>query len=88
MKTYGAEVRGLSNFLADPDYVLRWPASVFADEATRLVRRARANGTGTDWQEEVLLLLRQAFSSVVPREDFKRVLAAEHAVSPYDEELF
>lgn len=78
----------MSDFVGDPDYALRWPPAVFADETARLVRRGREFGTGTDWQDEVLLLLRQAFSSVVPRDDFKRALAAGRDAPSYDEEPF
>ena len=62
----------------NPDYTLRWPSKLFALEAELLVRRGAELGTDSDWQEEVALLLRQAFVSPVPANDFERV-ARTHA---------
>ena len=58
-------------FLNNPDYTLRWPPELFANEAKRLVRRGETLGAGIDWVYEVKLLLRQAFESSVPAEDFE-----------------
>jgi len=52
------------------DYTLRWPTSIVADEVRQLLSRAEAEGVTSDWREEVELLLRQAFVSTVPVEDF------------------
>lgn len=60
----------------NPDYTLRWPPELFALEAELLVRRGAELGTDSDWQEEVALLLRQAFVSLVPANDFERVARA------------
>ena len=55
------------------DYTLRWPPEVFALEANRLVRRGAELGMDSDWQEEAVLLLQQAFESQEPANDFARV---------------
>ena len=60
----------------NPDYTLRWPPELFALEAELLVRRGAELGTGSDWPEEVALLLRQAFVSPVPANDFDKVARA------------
>ena len=57
----------------NPDYTLRWPPKLFALEADLLVRRGAELGVDSDWQEEVALLLQQAFVSQVPANDFDRV---------------
>ena len=57
----------------NPDYTLRWPPKLFATEADRLVQRGEELGVDSDWQEEVVLLLKQAFMSQVPADDFARV---------------
>ncbi|MHB1535203.1 MAG: hypothetical protein ACYC1D_11480 [Acidimicrobiales bacterium] len=80
----------MTKFVGDPDYTLRWPAEVFAEEAERLVVRGAEWGTGPDWAEEVDLLLRQAFTSSVPADDFKQVAetSVERPTYAYDEEPF
>ena len=60
----------------NPDYTLRWPPELFAQEAGLLVRRGTELGTDTDWQHEVSVLLQQAFVSPVPVEDFGKVIKA------------
>lgn len=64
----------MTDFVGDPDFTLRWPPEVFVEEAERLVRRGTARGAGHDWAEEVDLLLRQAFTSAVPADDFKQIM--------------
>ncbi len=61
----------------NPDYTLRWPPELFALEADLLVRLSAELGTGSDWQEEVALLLQEAFVSQVPANDFAKVARAE-----------
>lgn len=77
-------------FVGDPDYTLRWPPGIFAEEAGRLIRRATAWGINDDWMEEVGLLLRQAFKTSVPADDFAQVLDAHRPPTRYalDEEPF
>jgi hypothetical protein len=84
------DLSGETAFVGDPDYTLNWPASVFAEEAGRLVRRAAAWGITDDWVEEVGLLLRQAFQSSVPADDFTQVLEATRppTIHALDEEPF
>lgn len=73
----------MSEFVDDPDYTLCWPPEVFAEEAERLVRRGADWGTGNEWVEEVDLLLRQAFASSVPADDFQQIVAGARL---YDDE--
>ena len=61
----------------NPDYTLRWPQELFAQEVELLVRRGDEMGAGSDWQEEVTLLLRQAFVSPIPADDFEKVVRAQ-----------
>lgn len=63
----------MTNFVGDPDYTLRWPPAIFAEELERVVRRGRDDDADDDWFSEVELLLNQAFTSKVPADDFKRV---------------
>lgn len=80
----------MTDFVDDPDYTLRWPSAVFAEEAERLARRGAEWGMSRDWKEEVDLLLRQAFASSVPADDFKRVFEtpAQTPAYSYDDEPF
>jgi hypothetical protein len=80
----------VNDYMKDPDYMLRWPPELFTEEIDRLIRRAMNFGLGAEWQEEVELLLRQAFSSPVPAEDFKKTfdLRASMAARDLDEEPF
>lgn len=64
----------MPDFVDDPDFAIRWPPHLFADEAERLIRRAREVGTGDGWADDVELLLRQAFSTSEPAEAFNRIL--------------
>ncbi len=54
----------------DPEYELRWPPHIFQDELENMVRRGRDVGTTTAWEDEVEQLLRQAFASDRPANDF------------------
>ncbi len=64
---------GVPNFVKDPDYRLRWPNHIFAAELQRLIGRAGATGLTPEWREEVEQLLKQAFASAVPTEEFHRL---------------
>lgn len=75
-------------FLDNADYTLRWPPEVFAKEVRLLVRRGSQFGVDHDWEEEVDLLLRQAFVSSVPAEDFGKVPHYRYAPSTSDDEPF
>jgi hypothetical protein len=72
----------MSDFLNDPDYALRWPPEVFRSEVERMIRRARQFDIDHSWRSEVDTLLRQAFVSSVPRQDFDRIKGS--AVPAYD----
>ena len=75
-------------FVDNADYTLQWPPEVFSKEIGLLVRRGSQFGTDDAWEEEVDLLLRQAFVSSVPAEDFGRVPHYRHAPSTSDDEPF
>jgi hypothetical protein len=64
----------MGRFADDADYVLRWPPEIFEAEIRRLVLRAQSQGMTKEWEEEVTLLLQQAFVSSVPAEDFEKQL--------------
>ena len=74
-------------FVDNADYTLRWPPEVFAKEVQLLVRRGSQFGIDHDWEEEVDLLLKQAFVSPVPAEEFARVPLYQRA-PVYDDEPF
>ena len=75
-------------FLDNADYTLRWPPEVFAKEVQLLVRRGSQFGIDDDWEAEVDLLLRQAFVSSVPAEDFERIPRYRRVQPIGDEEPF
>jgi hypothetical protein len=75
----------MTDFVHDPDFCLRWPNDLFADEVRRLIDRARTAGITSEWREEVEQLLRQAFVSSVPVQEFRR---AQERVAYSDEEPF
>lgn len=68
----------------EPDYVLRWPPATFRAEVERLVRIGREHGCVGSWKDEVETLLRQAFGSEVPVEDFGREMERHAAPYGYD----
>lgn len=74
----------------DPaDYVLRWPSHIVTDELQRLVTLGEREGVSSDWLEEVDTLLRQAFATSVPAEDFGQLRAGRPIDPIYgDEEPF
>lgn len=75
----------VTDYRHDPEYALRWPADLFREEVLRLVRAARQWGATYDWREEVIVLLRQAFPSDVPVQEFERALDSQPASYPvYD----
>lgn len=71
------------DFAADDDYALRWPADLFADVLRRLVNGARP--TDQEWVEEVELLLREAFASTAPLEEFRRRVSTR--LMPSDDDV-
>lgn len=73
--------------MRDPaDYALLWPRQIVADELQRLVTLGEREGVSSDWLEEVDTLLRQAFATDVPAEDFGRVRGGRAADPIYGEE--
>jgi hypothetical protein len=52
-----------------PDYTLRWPWELFAQEG-RALASSRPVLVTTPWSERVELLLEEAFATLVPRTDF------------------
>jgi len=81
--------RIVADFANNPDYALRWPPEIFAQELRLLINQATSYGIDDSWFEDVELLLRQAFDSQVPGDDFERVrrLPPTPAYN-YDEEPF
>lgn len=78
----------MSRFAGDPDYTLRWPRDIFIEELDRLLRRGETSGRDSDWEEEVAELLRQAFSSPVPANDFRKASSPPAAGFDPNEEPF
>lgn len=81
----------MGRFVGDSDYSLEWPAEIFEGEVRRLIDRGLSFGTDVRWREEVETLLRQAFSSAVPRNDFENAAARRPGLAAgygFDEEPF
>ncbi len=77
-RTASEEVEGarlVGRFAGDPDFAIRWPREVLADELQRLIAIGQRVGIDSDWMQEVELLLDQAFSSSVPADDFRRLMS-------------
>lgn len=70
----------------DPDYTLRWPPELFADEVRHLVEAARAGTLNDEWEQEVETLLRQAFVGSEPLEEFARQMTPTAQIWKYDGE--
>jgi len=69
--------------------VLRWPSHIVLDELQRLVTLGESEGVSPEWLEEVGTLLRQAFATSVPAEDFEQVRSTGSVDPIYsDEEPF
>ena len=68
----------LDYFLDNPDYTLRWPSELFADEVRRLLTRAYQFGRTREWDDEIDHLLREAFTSPAMARDFGELLTNEH----------
>ncbi|HWJ64590.1 MAG TPA: hypothetical protein VNS19_21635 [Acidimicrobiales bacterium] len=58
----------------DPEYALRWPPHLFAEEMSRLVAAAKAGSWDDSWDEQVETLLRQAFAGGEPAREFRELL--------------
>jgi hypothetical protein len=69
----------------DPSFALRWPREIFASELRRQLDEAKRRGTDAEWAEGVAQLLRDAFSSPVPAEEFQN-LAREPTSATWDGE--
>ena len=78
----------MSDFVDDPDYALRWPPEIFRSEVERLIRRARQFGIDQSWRSQVGTLLKQAFRSSVPSQDFEQLPASDGPVFDPSEEPF
>lgn len=71
----------------DPDYTLRWPPELFAEEVRHLVVAARSGTLDDEWEEEVATLLRQAFDGSEPLEAFCRQMTTPTTrMREYDDE--
>lgn len=78
----------MGRFVDDADYTLDWPSTIFEDELRRLISLGREAGAGDKWYNEVETLLRQAFSSRVPLQDFQAVRQPPSTIGGYDSEPF
>ena len=67
----------------NPDYTLRWPSKLFAEEVASLYRRGMTVGTDYDWEREVTRLLQEAFVSSVPAKDFERQRSKQSHDEPF-----
>lgn len=76
----------MPDFLREPHYRLRWPSHLFRQEIDRLVHRAEEYGVDVHWENEVKLLLNQAFTSPAPSEDFAQIMSEPPPRPVYDEE--
>jgi hypothetical protein len=56
----------------DPEYEILWPNDILARAVDRLIERGHTDGRSTEWHDEVSTLLRQAFRSTVPAEEFQQ----------------
>ena len=70
------------------DYILRWPPGLLKREVERLIQRGKTLGTDRDWVSEVECLLKQAFISSIPTEDFRKVKDGPTRTPTYEEEPF
>lgn len=70
-------------FQDNPDYTLRWPPRLFADELNSLYRRGVTVGADYEWEREVTRLLEEAFISSVPAQDFKRKCSKHYDDEPF-----
>lgn len=60
-------------FSGNPRYALFWPPDILAEEVGSLAGSETASGMESEWVQEAMLLLRQAFTSPVPADDFWEV---------------
>ena len=60
-------------FVGSSGYALWWPKSLFVDELEGLSSRGTDSCFDREWVDEVELFLRQAFTSRVVADDFRRV---------------
>jgi hypothetical protein len=76
----------VSRLSDDPEFESEWPPGLFEEELRRLIRRGQEMGIDMDWRNEVETLLRHAFSSSVPLEQFVGILDGK--VAEYDDDPF
>ena len=60
----------MGRFSGNPDYGLDWPAAILRIELEALIDKASRVIDQREWRQEVTTLLRQAFVSDVPFEEF------------------
>ena len=66
----------MTRFSGNAGYVLFWPAEFLVKEIESLILRNPAHGLDWEWVQEAALLLRQAFTSQTPANDFTAVAGA------------
>lgn len=78
----------MQRFEGDPEFTLRWPPELFAEEARQLVARAGREGVDYSWRVQAETLLRQAFVTTVPVSELERILDRRASWGDMDEEPF
>lgn len=78
----------MARYADDPSFALRWPKDIFASELGRQLDEAKRRGPDAEWAEAVTQLLRDAFSSPVPAEEFQDLARQPTSVAWDGEEPF
>ena len=71
----------VERFVDNPEFTLRWPPWLFAQEARRLVTRSIQAGQSSNWSNEAEHLLGEAFTSSPAARDFRRILTVSGAIA-------
>jgi len=74
----------MGRFANNPDYMLAWPPAIFRAELEALIDRAARIGE-REWLGEVETLLRQAFVTDSPLQDFNAEVARGSSAWDFNE---
>lgn len=66
----------MTRFSGNAGYALFWPPDFLVQEIESLIRRHPGPGLDWEWVQEAMLLLRQAFTSQAPANDFMEMAGA------------
>lgn len=61
----------MGRFAGNPDYSLAWPSPIFRVELETLIEKASRVVNQQEWRVEIETLLRQAFLSETPLQEFE-----------------